>query len=133
MEKCSSTQEKLEVLRRHSSDEVFISKVISTFPHINMGREIEALYYILNFFGNKEIGEKLFLTEQTIKFHNTSIFKKAGVKNRRQVLAKFYQMPGNIEVRRRHRVEKPPEPVPDPIEQETVLPFSRPISAENHT
>ena len=35
---------------------------------------------------NKEIGEKLFITEKTVKNHLTNIFQKLGVSDRTQAL-----------------------------------------------
>lgn len=49
-------------------------------------REIEILLlFLLKQETNKEISERLFVAEKTIKFHFTNIFKKLGVKSRTQV------------------------------------------------
>lgn len=43
---------------------------------------------------NKEISERIFVSEKTVKFHLTNIYKKLGVKTRVELLAKMpnYQM-----------------------------------------
>lgn len=130
MKKCFANSDRIQILRDHSKDEVFIAKVAECFPKIDTSRELEVLFYLLNFFGNKEIGKMLFITEETVKFRNTSIFKKSGVKNRRGILAKFYQTAESL--RRAPTLE--PEICPAcKAKHIPILPFSRPISAENHT
>ncbi len=52
-------------------------------------REKEVLKLILKGLKNKEIGEKLFISEQTVKTHINNIFKKLGVKNRAQLIVKL--------------------------------------------
>lgn len=47
-------------------------------------REMEILLYISKGLSNKEIGEKLFLSEKTIKNNATRIFRKIGVNDRVQ-------------------------------------------------
>lgn len=39
---------------------------------------------------NKQVGEKLFITEKSVKFHLTSIYKFHGVKQRAELLVKHY-------------------------------------------
>lgn len=48
------------------------------------GREIEILTLISRGYSNKEIAEKLFLSEKTVKNHIYNIFKKLDVKDRTQ-------------------------------------------------
>lgn len=40
---------------------------------------------------NKEVGENLGVSQKTIKFHLTNIFKKCGLKSRTQLLVKHYE------------------------------------------
>ena len=47
-------------------------------------RQQEVLSYIGDGFSNQEIGEKLKLSESTVKMHITSIFKGLSVNNRTQ-------------------------------------------------
>jgi len=42
-------------------------------------REIEVLEASLNHASNNQIGEKLFITQKTVKFHWTNIYKKVAV------------------------------------------------------
>ena len=45
-------------------------------------RELEVLALVADGFSNKEIGERLFVTEQTVKFHLANVFRKLGARNR---------------------------------------------------
>ncbi len=45
-------------------------------------REIDVLEMAISGCSNKEIAEKLFITESTVKAHLSSIFRKLNVKNR---------------------------------------------------
>jgi two-component system, NarL family, response regulator DevR len=45
-------------------------------------RELEVLALVADGLSNREIGDRLFVTEQTAKFHLANIFRKLGVKNR---------------------------------------------------
>lgn len=58
-------------------------------------REIEVLLYISKGYGNKEIGEKLFLSEKTIKNYATNLFRKIDVQDR--VQATILAIQNNIE------------------------------------
>lgn len=51
-------------------------------------REFEVLELISRGHSNKEIGAKLFVTEQTIKFHVKTIFRKLGAKSRSEAVYK---------------------------------------------
>ena len=58
-------------------------------------RELSILFEISRGLKNKEIAEKLFLSEKTIKNYITSIFKKIGVEDR--VQATIYAIRNNID------------------------------------
>jgi len=45
-------------------------------------RELEVLSLVADGYSNKEIGERLFVTEQTVKFHLANVFRKMGARNR---------------------------------------------------
>jgi DNA-binding CsgD family transcriptional regulator len=49
-------------------------------------RESEILYFLGKGYSNTEIGEKLFISENTVKFHIKNIYLKLDVKNRIQAL-----------------------------------------------
>ena len=56
-------------------------------------REIEIVRMVATGLGNREIGEKLFITEGTVKTHLHSVYEKLGVKGRVQ-LANYAQEKG---------------------------------------
>jgi DNA-binding NarL/FixJ family response regulator len=45
-------------------------------------RELEVLALVAEGYSNKEIGVRLFVTEQTVKFHLANVFRKLGARNR---------------------------------------------------
>jgi DNA-binding CsgD family transcriptional regulator len=55
-------------------------------------REKEVLGLILTGYTNQEISEKLFITLQTVKDHNSRIYQKTGIKNRVQLMNLIAQM-----------------------------------------
>lgn len=55
-------------------------------------REIEILRLIEDGFSNQEIAEKLSLSLGTVKWYNTQIFTKLGVKNRTQAIARTREL-----------------------------------------
>ena len=50
-------------------------------------RELEVFTLIVEGLNNREISEKLFIKEKTVKNHITRLFKKINVKNRKQAIA----------------------------------------------
>lgn len=58
-------------------------------------REKEVLQYLLSNMKRKEIAEKLFVTESTIKKHTSSIYKKLKVSNRAELLEKLKEQKTN--------------------------------------
>jgi DNA-binding NarL/FixJ family response regulator len=56
-------------------------------------REIEIVRMVASGMGNREVGEKLFITEGTVKTHLHSVYEKLGVKGRVQ-LANYAQEKG---------------------------------------
>lgn len=55
-------------------------------------REFEVLNGIASGLSNKEIGEKLFLSESTIKTYVSNLFVKLNAKRRTQVIQKAKEM-----------------------------------------
>lgn len=53
-------------------------------------RQREVIALVLQGLSNKQIADKLFVCEKTIKFHMCNIFKKAKVKSRAQLIAKSF-------------------------------------------
>ncbi|WHT47370.1 EAL domain-containing protein [Sporosarcina thermotolerans] len=54
-------------------------------------RELEVFDLLLDGLGNKEISQKLFISEHTVKNHVTRIFQKLNVTDRAQAMAMVYQ------------------------------------------
>jgi DNA-binding NarL/FixJ family response regulator len=54
-------------------------------------RELAILSAVGSGLSNKQIAEREWLAEQTVKFHLTSIYKKLGVSSRTEALAKAFQ------------------------------------------
>jgi len=52
-------------------------------------REIEVLEGILKGNGNKDIGENLYITPETVKYHCSKLYLKTNIKNRSQLTALF--------------------------------------------
>jgi LuxR family maltose regulon positive regulatory protein len=50
-------------------------------------RERQVIGLVAAGLSNQEIGERLFITERTVRFHVTSIFNKLGADNRAQAVA----------------------------------------------
>jgi DNA-binding NarL/FixJ family response regulator len=53
-------------------------------------RETEIRDLIVQGLTNKEIGQRLFIEETSVKFHVTNLFKKTGNKSRAQLIAGYY-------------------------------------------
>ncbi|GAB7389251.1 hypothetical protein BSNK01_30890 [Bacillaceae bacterium] len=62
-----------------------------TLPEPLTARELEVLSMLAMGLGNKEIAQKLFISEHTVKNHLTKIFQKLGVNDRAQAIAFVYQ------------------------------------------
>ena len=50
-------------------------------------REIEVAKYIMQDFSNREIGEKMFISETTVETHRKHIKEKLKAKNKRELYA----------------------------------------------
>jgi DNA-binding NarL/FixJ family response regulator len=53
-------------------------------------RELETLAALADGLTNREIAKRLWLTEQTVKFHLSSVYRKLGVSSRTEALAATY-------------------------------------------
>jgi DNA-binding NarL/FixJ family response regulator len=83
----------------------FVEKVVSEFSHVSKlfrvpcavsPREQEVWTMINQGRGNKEIGDKLRITERTVKFHVSQLLNKLQVTNRRELMLIFRR--SNIDV-----------------------------------
>ena len=53
-----------------------------TPPRLITDRELEILQHVAEGLSNSQIGKRLWVTEQTVKFHLSNIYRKLGVANR---------------------------------------------------
>jgi DNA-binding NarL/FixJ family response regulator len=58
------------------------------------GREREVVALVSKGFKNKEVGERLFISETTVRHHLTTIFNKLKVRNRFELIAHLHRYPG---------------------------------------
>ena len=88
-----------------SKDEIWvevriITKLLTRLLHSKKGgsmeprpsltkREDEVVKLILQGYSNKQISEKLFISEKTVKSHLSNVYKKLGLSNRLQLVADF--------------------------------------------
>ena len=70
-----------------SSPESLKPSPSTQFPLSN--REAEVLNLLVDGLTNREIAERLSIAEPTIKMHVKNLFRKIGVSNRTQAVAKF--------------------------------------------
>jgi len=76
----SQNQEILNRALRHTKETYSISP-----------REFDVFHLMVNGYNNKEISDKLYISEHTVKNHITHIFQKLHVNDRVQAMAKIYQ------------------------------------------
>ena len=55
-------------------------------------REVEILKKVAEGQSNADIAESLYVTEQTVKFHLSNVYRKLGVANRTQAARRFDQI-----------------------------------------
>ena len=60
-------------------------------PRALTPKELDVLSRVARGLSNKEISKELWLSEQTIKFHLTNIYRKLGVSNRTEATRYAYQ------------------------------------------
>lgn len=53
-------------------------------------RELDVAKLVATGLSNKEASEKLFISEKTVKFHLTNIYKKMYIKSRSQLIVWFF-------------------------------------------
>ena len=51
-------------------------------------REVEVLQLLADGLSNQEVAQRLFITVRTVKWHNSNIYGKLGVRSRTQAVAK---------------------------------------------
>lgn len=55
-------------------------------------REFEVFLLVCGGISNKQVAEKIFTTEKTVKFHLTNIYKKLECKSRAEMTARYYKL-----------------------------------------
>ena len=90
-------------------------------------REAEVAELVSKGLSNREVANKLFVTEKTVKFHLTNIYKKMNVKSRAQLIVwcmphtHFVNSPNNQnEINRGHQQGPVDVPVDIPAGSRTV-------------
>lgn len=76
-----------EIEEKALPDEIL--EIAMKFPMITSKRELEVLYCMSKFFTVRQIGQALFITDKTVKFHRTNIYKQLKCKNEKEVLRKL--------------------------------------------
>ncbi len=90
----------LTELKSNTPYNSFIDKILKQMPVLNIVkaemsisiREKDIIDLMIKKLSNKEIGEQLFISEKTVKNHSNSIFKKLGVKNRREAAQRAIEL-----------------------------------------
>ena len=107
LSKILSYEKDLNIVAESSSGEDLIKKIEGIEVEIvllDINRELRILLEISNGLKNKDIAEKLYLSEKTIKNYVTAIFKKIGVEDR--VHATIFAINNGIEGYYNRRVYK---------------------------
>ena len=60
-------------------------------PRLLTERELEILQHVAEGLSNSQIGKQLWVTEQTVKFHLSNIYRKLGVGNRTEATRYAYR------------------------------------------
>ena len=82
-----------QLIKRKQAQEKLIQVDQNLKVELNLSsREAEVLEGIAEGLSNKEIGEKLFLSESTIKSHSANLFAKLNVNRRTQAVQKAREM-----------------------------------------
>lgn len=89
-EEISQIKEELDSYSQSSSQEKFVSSCEDLFPNFEQltDRQKELVELLSQGLSNKEIAEKLFITENTVKYHTKNIYNILNVKDRKD----FFQM-----------------------------------------
>jgi LuxR family maltose regulon positive regulatory protein len=73
-----------------------VATFVGTSSHLPLGtfsdREMEILRLIQEGYSNQNIGERLFLSLSTVKWHNQNIFSKLDVQRRTEAVARAVQL-----------------------------------------
>jgi DNA-binding CsgD family transcriptional regulator len=78
---------KNEVNELEDRNSLSSNNIIGSLPHINdlTSRELEIIGLMFKGYSNKEITDKLFISENTLKLHSRHIYSKIGVSNKTEL------------------------------------------------
>lgn len=85
-------------------------------------RESEVAELVSKGLSNKEVANQLFVTEKTVKFHLTNIYKKMNVKSRAQLIVWCLPHLSFVEADSRTAPNNQPISAAQPATQETTIP-----------
>ena len=85
-------------------------------------REAEVAELVSKGLSNKEVANQLFVTEKTVKFHLTNIYKKMNVKSRAQLIVWCLPHLGFVESEARIEVAQPAGATAYSTQQKTAMP-----------
>ena len=86
-------------------------------------REAEVAELVTKGLSNKEVANQLFVTEKTVKFHLTNIYKKMNVKSRAQLIVWCLPHLGFVEKEERQAAQEQAnaqQPVQNNLQQNTI-------------
>lgn len=66
--------------------------IMTKYPMLRSIREAEVMYQALQAIPNKEIANNLCISDKTVRFHKTNIFKRCGFKNTIDMIKKNYHI-----------------------------------------
>ena len=81
-------EEKIEIEEKSISEQVHYILECWDLTEPLTGREVEVLTLMLDNYKRKEIAEKLYLSENTVKTHSSHIFTKLGITSRSELIEK---------------------------------------------
>lgn len=63
--------------------------IIDKLPQLTSMREVEVVYHALQLKSNKEISSSLNISDKTVRFHKTNIFRKCEIKDTKHLIKIF--------------------------------------------
>ena len=90
-EEISQIKEELDAYSQSASEEKFVPSNADLFPNYDQltNRQKELVELLSQGLSNKEIAEKLFITENTVKYHTKNIYNVLNIKDRKDFFQKF--------------------------------------------
>lgn len=60
--------------------------IIDILPQLKSLREVEVVFHVIQMKSNKEIASDMNITDKTVRFHKTNIFKRCGFKDSKDLV-----------------------------------------------